>query len=259
MTILKNTLHEDDQTGTVKKMLSLSNAHLFNALVKLASQATGRSESEIIEECVEEKYLSCRQEMIKDSIKLRLEHGYFSIAGACCDIFCYYAAMHERTDDSLLELIRFLLRLEMKWPTEIEGDEVEIHHLLEQLDSVITYLKRYSEKTDDELSDSRDRCRYVKTDDISTLESLYMDIRDDPESVLSTRGVMYIFTTVLKYWSFSGSEDDVSFRNFSRVYRLLADICRLARWKETSREIVTFLEIARTISDSDPKDGCHEK
>ena len=65
MTILKNTLHEDDQTGTIKKMLSLSNAHLFNSLVKLASQATGRTESEIIEECVEERFLNCRQEMIK--------------------------------------------------------------------------------------------------------------------------------------------------------------------------------------------------
>ena len=123
-------------------------------LVEMEAKETGESVHEIIEKCILDRYLHGCSESFAADIKSRIRTGTFSIENLCLDVFCYFAAAPERADNSLYPLIDFIYEMEKKSPTHINGDEQILHHLLDQMDSLCSYIKSIYE--DNEIKNIED-------------------------------------------------------------------------------------------------------
>lgn len=219
-------------------------------LAELEAKMSGESVHEIIEKCVIDRYLHGCSESFAADVRSRIRTGTFSIENLCLDIFCYYAATPERAENSLYPLIDFIYEMEKKSPTHINGDEQILHHLLDQLDSLCSYLKSmYEEVTIENCEDEDDL-----SGDIWMLEKAICDIKDAPSEVAENHEIEDVIKIILKSWDCSDSSYElISFKKWTRVYRLLGDICRLARWKETPEDMLMLLQIISQIRE----DGSH--
>lgn len=219
-------------------------------LVEMEAKVTGEAVSDIFEECILDRYLHGCSESFAADVRSRIRTGTFSIENLCLDIFCYYAATPERAENSLYPLIDFIYEMEKKSPTHINGDEQILHHLLDQLESLCSYLKSmYEEVTIENCEDEDDL-----SGDIWMLEKAICDIKDAPSEVAENHEIEDVIKIILKSWDCSDSSYElISFKKWTRVYRLLGDICRLARWKETPEDTLMLLQIVSQIKE----DGSH--
>ena len=223
-------------------------------LVEMAATETGESVHEIIEKCILDRYLHGCSESFAADIKSRIRTGTFSIENLCLDVFCYFAAAPERADNSLYPLIDFIYEMEKKSPTHINGDEQILHHLLDQMDSLCSYIKSIYE--DNEIKNIEDEDDL--SGDIWLLEKVICEIKEAPYEVGENKELEDVLQIILKNWDYlDNSCELISFKKWTRVYRLLGDVCRLARWKETSEDIFMLLQIVSQITEDDAY-GCKE-
>ena len=215
-------------------------------LVEMEAKATGGSANDIFEKCILERYLQGCSETFATDVRSRIRTGTFSIENVCLDIFCYYAATPDRADNSLYPLIDFVYEMEKKSPTEIKGNEQILHHLLDQMDSLCGYIKSmYEEVTIENCEDEDDLAG-----DIWMLEKIDSDIKEAPYEVFEKEEIAEVLQIILKNWDYSDSSYDlISFKKWTRIYRLLGDICRLARWEETPEDILMLLQIVSQITE----------
>lgn len=223
-------------------------------LVEMEAKETGESVHEIIEKCILDRYLHGCSESFAADIKSRIRTGTFSIENLCLDVFCYFAAAPERADNSLYPLIDFIYEMEKKSPTHINGDEQILHHLLDQMDSLCSYIKSIYE--DNEIKNIEDEDDL--SGDIWLLEKVICEIKEAPYEVGENKELEDVLQIILKNWDYlDNSCELISFKKWTRVYRLLGDVCRLARWKETSEDIFMLLQIVSQITEDDAY-GCKE-
>ena len=223
-------------------------------LVEMEEKETGESVHEIIEKCILDRYLHGCSESFAADIKSRIRTGTFSIENLCLDVFCYFAAAPERADNSLYPLIDFIYEMEKKSPTHINGDEQILHHLLDQMDSLCSYIKSIYE--DNEIKNIEDEDDL--SGDIWLLEKVICEIKEAPYEVGENKELEDVLQIILKNWDYlDNSCELISFKKWTRVYRLLGDVCRLARWKETSEDIFMLLQIVSQITEDDAY-GCKE-
>lgn len=246
----EKTKKEDDDK--IKKLITLSNPKLFNFFVKLEAMKSGRSESDVIEELVCSNFLNKNNSQISYSVKTAIEDDDFSIQRICFDIFCYYSALPNRANDTLHPLINFLWNQELKYPTEISGSEDILYHLLDQLDSIIEYFESYYNKARPVQLFNKDGFAYIEKTDINTLKYLYDHISKDPKTVGNLKEFANVFIIISKYWGCGLANNEViSLKNWSIIYRLMGDICRLADWTHNANEVSEFLKIINNINESD--------
>ena len=223
-------------------------------LVEMEAKATGEAVSDIFEKCILDRYLHGCSESFAADIKSRIRTGTFSIENLCLDVFCYFAAAPERADNSLYPLIDFIYEMEKKSPTHINGDEQILHHLLDQMDSLCSYIKSIYE--DNEIKNIEDEDDL--SGDIWLLEKVICEIKEAPYEVGENKELEDVLQIILKNWDYlDNSCELISFKKWTRVYRLLGDVCRLARWKETSEDIFMLLQIVSQITEDDAY-GCKE-
>ena len=223
-------------------------------LVEMEAKETGESVHEIIEKCILDRYLHGCSESFAADIKSRIRTGTFSIENLCLDVFCYFAAAPERADNSLYPLIDFIYEMEKKSPTHINGDEQILHHLLDQMDSLCSYIKSIYE--DNEIKNIEDEDDL--SGDIWLLEKVICEIKEALYEVGENKELEDVLQIILKNWDYlDNSCELISFKKWTRVYRLLGDVCRLARWKETSEDIFMLLQIVSQITEDDAY-GCKE-
>ena len=223
-------------------------------LVEMEAKETGESVHEIIEKCILDRYLHGCSESFAADIKSRIRTGTFSIENLCLDVFCYFAAAPERADNSLYPLIDFIYEMEKKSPTHINGDEQILHHLLDQMDSLCSYIKSIYE--DNEIKNIEDEDDL--SGDIWLLEKVICEIKEAPYEVGENKELEDVLQIILKNWDYlDNSCELISFKKWTRVYWLLGDVCRLARWKETSEDIFMLLQIVSQITEDDAY-GCKE-
>lgn len=237
-----------DKKSTLKKMITLKHPTIFNTLIKIQSSNSGQTESEVIERCVYDEFLNQTNENVRKSVELELETGEFSIEKMCESIFCYYSAFPDRATDSLYQLIQLLINLELKNPASINNNVDILPHLLEQLDSLIQYLKTCSEKNYVVQVFGSDTLQFIDSDDLKDLESLYNNLKDRPESVGKSREFITVLLIVQRYW-LCGNSEIIDLKNWTRTYRILGDVCRIAKWQPNSNEKIEFLKIAKNIED----------
>lgn len=223
-------------------------------LVEMEAKATGGSANDIFEKCILERYLQGCSETFAKDVRSRIRTGTFSIENLCLDIFCYYAATPERAENSLYPLIDFIYEMEKKHPTEIKGDEQILHHLLDQLDSLCSYIKSmYEELKIENFEDEDDLAG-----DIWVLEKIDADIKEAPSAVAENHEIAEVLHIILKNWDCIDSSCElISFKKWTRLYRLLGDFCRLAKWKEEPEDILMLLQIVSQITEDDAY-GCKE-
>lgn len=217
-------------------------------LVEMEAKMSGESVHEIIEKCILDRYMSGCSEGFAADIRSRIRTGTLTIENLCLDIFCYFAATPDRADNFLYPLIDFVYEMEKKSPTEIKGNEQILHHLLDQLDSLCGYIKSmYEEVTIENREDEDDL-----SGDIWMLEKAICDIKEDPYKVGENKEIEDVLQIILKNWDYMDSSNELtSFKKWTRVYRLLGDICRLAKWKEEPEDILMLLQIVSQIREDD--------
>ncbi len=239
-----------DKQSSLKKMITLKNPTLFNTLVKLQSSNSGQTESEVIERCVCDEFLNQTNENIRKTIELELETGEFSIEKMCESIFCYYSALPDRATDSLYQLIQLLINLELKNPTSINDNMDILPHLIEQLDSLIDYFKRCNEKNYQVEVFGSDTLNFIDSSDLNDLESLYNNLKNCPEAIGDSKEFIIILLVIQKYWLCGNSTNEIiTLKNWTRTYRVLGDVCRIAKWQPNVNEKIEFLKITKNITD----------
>lgn len=215
-------------------------------LAEMEAKISEKSVTEIIESCILDRYLSGCSESFAADIRSRIRTGTFSMENICLDIFCYFAATPERADNTLYPLIDFIYEMEKKSPTEIRGDEQILHHFLDQLDSLCSYLKSIYE--DNEIKNIEDEDDL--SGDIWALEKAICDIKEAPYKVGENKELEDVLQIILKNWDYlDNSCELISFKKWSRLYRLLGDICRLTKWKEEPEDILMLLQIVSQIKE----------
>lgn len=223
-------------------------------LAEMEAKMSGESVSDIFEECILDRYLSGCSESFAADIKSRIRTGTFSIENLCLDIFCYYAATPERADNTIYPLIDFIYEMEKKSPTHINGGEQILHHFLDQLDSLCCYIKSIYEGNEIKNIEDEDDL----SGDIWLLEKVICEIKEAPYEVGENKELEDVLQIILKNWDYlDNSCELISFKKWTRVYRLLGDVCRLARWKETPEDIFMLLQIVSQITEDDAY-GCKE-
>ena len=219
-------------------------------LVEMEAKATGEAVSDIFEECILDRYLQGCSENFAADIRSRIRTGTLTIENLCLDVFCYFAATPERADHTIYPLIDFIYEMEKKSPTEIKGDEQILHHFLDQLDSLCYYLKSMYEDLKIENREDEDDL----AGDIWLLEKTGRDVKEVPYEAAENHEIEDVIKIILKSWDcIDSSYELISFKKWTRVYRLLGDICRLARWGETPEDTLMLLQIVSQIRE----DGSH--
>lgn len=234
------------EKDTLKKMITLMKPNLFNTLVKVKALESGKTESEVIEDCVFDEFLNKSNKVIRDSVEFELSGGNFSVEKISESIFNHYSALPDKANDSLLPLINFLFNLEIKSPTKVDKNETIIFHLNDQLDSLIQYLEKVEK--DGDCVPYGSGLISVDSSDIVDLKRLYSDLEKNPKVVGEFSEFVFVFSAISKFWAFEDSSSGlISFKNWTRIYRLLGDICRLADWRVTPEEAIKFLKITKNI------------
>lgn len=240
-----------EKESPLKKMITLTNPNLINTLIKIKASESGQTEGEVIESCIADEFLNKNNENVRYAVQSELTTGGFSVPKICDDIFCYYAAMPGEANDTLLPLIQFLLNLELKSPTSV-GKKIDVlPHLMDQLDSIIKYLEEHANKDYPVQLFDQFGVRYVDQSDVVDLKRLYEHLEKCPEIVGRNREFVLVFLHIQKYWACGNyTKGLATFKNWTRIYRLMADVCRLADWKCTAEEAVEFLNITKKITNS---------
>ena len=217
-------------------------------MAEMEAKVTGKSVSDIIESCILDRYLHGCSESFAADVRSRIRTGTLTIENLCLDIFCYYAATPERADNSLYPLIDFIYEMEKKSPTHINGDEQILHHMLDQLDSLCGYIKSMYEDLKIKNCEDEDDL----SGDIWMLDKAICDVKEAPYDVADNHEIEGVLQIVLKNWDYMDSSNElISFKKWTRLYRLLGDFCRLAKWKESSEDVLMLLQIVSQIREDE--------
>lgn len=216
-------IKSDSDEKTQKKLVSLSNAEVFNGLVRDEAMTNNTNDSAVIENIVLAHFLNEKNDDITYSV---VDHLYNEngISEALRYVFNIYAACPSKANDTLLPLLDYIKTIEARSITQITGKEPVLHHFKSNLESMIDYLKHY-----------REQCIAFGQYPISNAELLILEdidefVEDNPRNLNEVPYFSQMVGIIQDYWNKSGEEGNVSLENWSTTYRILSDLCTLSKW-----------------------------
>lgn len=195
-----------------KKQLSVKNLALFNSIIRVVANATGKNESEVVEETMYMRYLP-EEENIAASVACNLFNGSSKDIQDCLfSVFCQFSAIPQKADETSINLLRYVLMMEARKPTAITGEEEEVPHLLSSLRQVIDHLES------------------VGADSIHVMSLKYaIDEIRDPNGYKG-RQFLEILTVLNVCWDLKGKDHNAIYHS-THVYRVLGDMAKIAKWE----------------------------
>ena len=213
--------------GGKNKMYSFKQYDLISNASKAVACHLGMGESELIEGIIIKSLLP-EHPTAKRLASVMLFANDGGTAATIVAIF-QLAAAGVNVPDDLLPFVEFARRQELEHQTVLNGDEPDIYHLMNQADSITTYLEKKAKE--------RGITRSAP-DDIDLGKSLIHDLQTAP----SCCRIFNFYNLILHNW------DDL--KDLSITYRLLADLAKLARcWDESLDKKAELLELLKKESE----------
>lgn len=199
--------------GGKSKMYSFQQHALISAIAKSLASLRGIGESEYVEEILINSFLPkhpsakwivsqilyAEDEGIKNSL-----NALFQLATAGLNV------------PDLRPFIDFARQQELQGKTSLEGNEIELPHLRNQADSIISHLESIWKQQNKERQ---------PFDDIA----LGMSLINDLDTVPSCCNIFNFYIIIIRNW------DDL--KDLSVTYRLLADLVKVSHsWREDSEK-----------------------
>lgn len=232
----------------VKKTFSLRNSKLFSNIISDEAIVSNKSESAVIEETVFNNYVGNNKELAfwVENI-LYEDEGVRRTLMSFCE---HYSALPQDANDSALSLIMLMYDIEMKHRTIIKGDEKILHHFKEQLNSYIELVKKRSITNNNyfPVPIVTPEGKYIEVDSytIILLEDIYKYIDTEPEMINGGCDIAMLIRNVYDYWNLGNTS--ITLKNWTRVWRMLADICNLANWPDLPEYRNRLLKIMKNVS-----------
>lgn len=210
--------------NTLKKMIlfsSLPKRKTIEGLVKDFSAESGRSESAVIEQSLEQALMPADANARYWITSL---YNGGSLSDAYINVFSGYAAglnWQSRWSNGRPLVEEFSRNLAMTFPV-VTGKEDEIYHLRSQINTIFELLPNCPDNQEEKVC-----------------WNWYIDqMRDNPKQVS-----LFDFTSlILRSWNWVG--------NHTATYRALVDVCKIARpnFCNDSRSRLQFVHIIRQLS-----------
>jgi len=213
--------------GGKNKMYSFKQYDLISNAAKAVACHRGIGESELIEDLI----INALMPEHPTAKRLSSTILFADDGGTAATIMAIFqlAAAGVNVPDDLMPFIEFSRRQELGNQTVLSGDEPDIYHLINQADSITTFLE--------EKANERGVHRSV-IDDIALGQSLIHDLQTVP----SCCRIFNFYNIVLHNW------DDL--KDLSITYRLLADLVKLERaWDESLDKKAELLELLKKESE----------
>lgn len=213
--------------GGKNKMYSFKKCDLISNAAKAVACHRGMGESELIEDLI----INALMPEHPTAKRLASTLLFADDGGTADTIMAIFqlAAAGVNVPDNLMPFIEFARRQELGNQTVLSGDEPDIYYLLNQADSITTYLEKKAEE--------RGITR-IAPDDIDLGESLIHDLKTAP----SCCRIFNFYNIVLHNW------DDL--KDLSITYRLLADLVQVERgWDESLDKKAELLELLKKESE----------
>lgn len=227
-----------DEAG--KKQFSFKHRRFLDYTFKLEAEMRNKTESEIAEEVLLSHFLSPHSEF-SAPVTMYL-FGEKGIEQCCEAVFCQFAALPNKADPSMLELIEFVANQEAISPAVITGKEKELYHFKSSLKSVIDLLEEYMESGELFPVASGQGMLSVTSIEVNTLRRIFETIQDEKED--KHLYLLDIITIIRAFWLVGGTKTYRIYA-YTHTYRLLADICRLAKWNNCPQNQYQLLEILK--------------
>ena len=212
--------------GGKNKMYSFKQCDLISNASKAVACHLGVGESELIEGIILKALLPehPQAEWLASAMLFASDDG---TADTIVAIF-QLAAAGVNVPDDLMPFVEFARKQELEHQTILNGDEPDIYHLMNQADSITTYLEKRAKE--------RGVTR-IAPDDIDLGNSLIQDLKTVP----SCCRIFNFYNIVLHNW-----ED---LKDLSITYRLLADLVKLSnKWDKSLDKKAELLDILKAES-----------
>ncbi len=213
--------------GGKNKMYSFKQYDLISNASKALACQRGMGESELIEGIILNALLPTQPTARKlaSAVFVADKRG----TAYAIEMLFNLAAAGVNVPDNLLPFIEFARNQELVKQTVLSGDEPDIYHLMNQADSITTFL--------DQISKERGAVR-IAPDDIDLGNRLIHDLKTIP----SCCRIFNFYNIILHNW------DDL--KSLSVTYRLLADLAKLAtEWDESLDKKAALLELLQKESE----------
>lgn len=233
----------------VKRTLSLKNNELFTNVVSDEALSLGITESSVIEDTVLEKFVNFDNADFLFWTKTLLfeKDGLKRTIQSICN---HYSALPQDVNDNVAPLLLLMYDIEMKNMINIKGNEKILHHFKEQLKSFIEFLS--SRKNDDKnnyapmlVFDPNGKEVKITSDVIDNLKDIYEYIDIDPNMINGKTHIAVLIRNIYDFWNLGNSSPTL--KNWTRIWRLLGDICELANWPDLPEYRNRLLKIMKVI------------
>lgn len=234
-----------DDSAPKKKLITLQNHKIIEQLVKDEGSVTGSSDSVIFENAILNRYLNTDNDISYATINFLLqEHG---IAKTCESIFNLLSASPQKADDSILGILDFIHSLELRNRTIVKADDKVLSHLAGSLKLYYEVIQRYQSVSGLSFEvPGQDAQGRITFDDMIVLKDLCR-IEEDPNNINCGTYIAILINEIKKFWYLGGDNGNVAMKNWTHVYRILSDICSLAKWPDLPQYRHEFTTILKEI------------
>ncbi len=216
--------------NTKKKIFSLKNYDLINNLIGDDAKANATSESNIFERNTLEKYLNTECEDFAWAVANNI-YGKNGISKTLASIYQHFIVSPKEANDSLIDLIRFHMKMEFRCTSVVKGNEQILHHFLTALTKYTKELQKYSESIEYFYKDNSDDISTVSSSDLTIPEDIINYIQDQPEIINNGHYLANLISLIIQFWNVG---DQNKMKNWSTVYKILCDICELSNYDNYS-------------------------
>lgn len=208
-----------------KKLFGFEKYDLINALLECMSTTQKVSESAWVENLIIESTMPSNEQA-----RFLVENGLFQDGGVHKTVSALFEVNAGNVRDNLFPLVQYAAQQELIGRTALTGDEPELHHMISQIESIVSELERLA------TSNPEDR-KYLDWAKYS--QEYLQEFQREPAGF----SIYNFYSLLLNCWD--------EFKCFSVTYRLLRDMTLLAnRWHETAESRVVLLNIVREVSDA---------
>lgn len=217
---------------TEKKLVSFFKSVLINGFLRDKAYVENNSESSIIE-----------QSLLKDILPEHSQASYIvenhlysetgSVNNTLEALFSYNSAgvNWKAKYDNFLPLVECAKSLSLYSETILTGSEWRYHHCCDQLESIITKLRRIQE------SETDVEKKYMLSNEIKYAEDLLKELKNEPEF----SKMLNFYNIVISNWEY--------LKDLSITYRFLSDLAFLDKnMRNSSEDRIRLLTLIQNIS-----------
>lgn len=240
-----------------KKLISFQNFELIDGMIKSEAANSNTSDSFVVEKILIEHYFHSN-----DTIASAIASNLFKENGVVLSLRAInkiYILHPEYANNSLLNILRYALRLSQEYPVSLTINTDGVKEL--------SYYAAKMEAAIKKVVDAEQTYQFWDADKIQLKHVDYFDLvalHDVSDAATSQRkldmeNLLYLgICSIVDFWNFGSDSDDTSLKNWKGTYLFLDSILNLCKWPDYPAIKFEFSQLVKEIALNKCDNGIYE-